>query len=813
MFFIKFSWQNLIQKKLWSVLIIFICSFFVGSYIGTNLMTESLEDGIVDWQKDIRGDADLTILSYDSKQQIPLSYGRSDFNESIQSTISSNLEVDSITKRRYDVTKIVNSNSSCIVVGIDPKNEGYFGSFEFVGSGSIDTLSSNFALITKDLAESKDLEVGYEFEIYTPNSGSNTKKFVVGGIVENEGKARIVNAIFIDLDLAQDIFDRENRVNMILVNLDSNVKNSKEKLQNELGPNYRVEDQRSSLSKFSETIEGYEFNYKLYNLVIFIFAFLIMFVIFLFFFNQDRDKFTLLKSYGAGRFNFLSIILFYTLFIVAFSFLFGSLLGILWGQSQLNFSYLTYIYGISGLKYSISSFILGFLILFCLAFFSISLSFLISQRNNFQKRHRSIFYGILLISILSLGAIFLVYFGLFIGQSGFYFALYLTLICSLIIFLFYLFLDKLSAIFSPIFNKIDKPISYFARINLKKRRSFATLAFCFSFILSAFYVNLSSINYSYSDSIDETLDSNYKGDIYLFVSPSVSLDKSFTDELKSEIDGIDLVSPISKKITKYRNDSLVLYGIDVKFSNVSDFEFISGSNNFSLDSKEIIINQKLADKKQKEVGNNISILTLDGYQDYQIVGIAKIFGELEYIGYISLDSMENDFENSNIDIFSIKISSDRDDVIDDINSSYNPQMGFYIVEKSQVKDGILSEVQGWFSSYYFLFILVLFMSIFILSSIYYNEIFYKKEDIKLILGVGGDQNSIFKLFLIQGLIISLSGWLFGVFSGFLISYLYLNPSYPFYFSFESIITSFLVIFLINLIVLYFVSKKASNFNF
>ena len=277
------------------------------------------------------------------------------------------------------------------------------------------------------------------------------------------------------------------------------------------------------------------------------------------------------------------------------------------------------------------------------------------------------------------------------------------------------------------------------------------------------------------------------------------------------------MSPISKTITKSGSDTVVVYGIDETFSNVSDPEVLCGDDNdFNLTDRNTVISRALSDKKNKDIGEDITIETQKGPKDYHIIAISELLAELDNVMYISLDNMESDFNITDVQMFVIKTSGDPDDVIDEINSTYNPEMNLYMLKNSDFKFSVLGEISSWFTSYYFLYILLVFMGIFILSSVYYNEIFSKGNDLKLLLGIGFDQKKIFRLFMIQGLIISLCAWIMGVVVGVFTVYSYLqwhlDPSYVFSFSFEPIITTFLVTFLLNLMILYFVSKKASKFS-
>ena len=203
-----------------------------GLLVGTAIISSSLVVGDTMkyiFEKDVYDRLDLIdeVVASHSPQ------GYTYFNYSHYTILNNGLsaqdKIDGISPIIMETVPVLNQNTSMPesrvnVIGFDPEIDRDFGLFIDVNGTSFDgsDLYSNYTIMNQRCAEELEAEVGNELIIYYSTYVFN---LTILNIVENEGKANYQSGmnLFVSLDAAQTMFNKNDQINMIKISNDGGV--------------------------------------------------------------------------------------------------------------------------------------------------------------------------------------------------------------------------------------------------------------------------------------------------------------------------------------------------------------------------------------------------------------------------------------------------------------------------------------------------------------------------------------------------------------------------------------------------------------
>jgi putative ABC transport system permease protein len=211
----KLGVRNILKRKGYAAIVI------LGLMVGTGVISSSLVIGDT-MNNMIESEILKSLYTTDEVIQGVKPTGETDyFNESIFYDLNNRIDkeyIDGLSPQISDNVAVLNlntnlSNPSINFIGVDFDHAENFGSFIDQEGEDVTSLDSNSIMIGENSASDLDAEVGQKISIFS----KTLKTFTITHILKEEERAGGGNSIYVSLDVAQNVLDKNGMINQILI--------------------------------------------------------------------------------------------------------------------------------------------------------------------------------------------------------------------------------------------------------------------------------------------------------------------------------------------------------------------------------------------------------------------------------------------------------------------------------------------------------------------------------------------------------------------------------------------------------------------
>jgi putative ABC transport system permease protein len=275
------------------------------------------------------------------------------------------------------------------------------------------------------------------------------------------------------------------------------------------------------------------------------------------------------------------------------------------------------------------------------------------------------------------------------------------------------------------------------------------------------------------------------GSDFLLIPPSVMVwggNVGASPELAEDIrslDGVDAVSTLRFAASSIDGAPVSLLGIDpINFDRVSGLQINQGEMAQALAEieagKSVIANTALAASKGVQVGDEITLVTVDGEQNYHVAAIGTDYMNAKIMGvFISHRNIAEDFgmdEDFMLQV-NLKPGIERDDVEPQIWALLEPYPQFNLISGVEYLEQNMALMDTAFAGMYGLLIFMAIPSLIAMINTLAIGVIERTREIGMLRAVGTTRKQIRTVILAEALILAAIGTSFGVAAGLYLGYL------------------------------------------
>lgn len=321
--------------------------------------------------------------------------------------------------------------------------------------------------------------------------------------------------------------------------------------------------------------------------------------------------------------------------------------------------------------------------------------------------------------------------------------------------------------------------------NVRRSVSRTTLTIACLMVSLVMIIGIGTVTYTFEEDIQHWVNSALGGDV--FVASTDTLQNSFTNQLLS-VPGIAAISPTRylevsmpasfAERSESKRDHLVYTAIDpVAFRKIGDMVFTTGKSNPEANwqaleaERAIFISTVVASEYQLEPGENLSLLTRRGLQDFQVVAVTSDFSNQGYVITGTYDNLERWFIESGVDRFTIATTatSSSQAVAEEIESRFGERNNLEIQTAETIKTSVTSLMDQAFQLFDVLTLVgVVIGTLGVINTLTMNVI-ERQREIGALRSIGMTKFQVVKMVLAESLAMGMMGCLYGLGFGYLIS--------------------------------------------
>ncbi len=787
------AFRYLTGRKLRSVLTTLAVIFGVMVIFGMNILIPSMMQG---FQANIMAASGLVDVNITHKTGGSFDPGIADQVKSVSGvsavTVSLNRTVN-LPADFYDHDPAkVDKITTLGLIGVDVNTAQSVRAYMLQSGRFLQADDRDAAIISQSLADNLGLKLGNTLPMPSTSGVVNLK--IVGILPPHIQTSN--EEVQVTLAQAQGMMDQAGKINAMDVNFNtSDVAQRdqiKQNIETMLGADYQI----GSLPSGSEAFASIKAGQAVFNIFGFLALFMGGFIIFNTFRTivaERRHDIGLLRAIGASRRTVVSVILIEGLLQGIIGTAIGMLLGYLIGAGAL-----------SGLSQMMSSFIHiqisgvivspGLVVLCIVAGVGVTvLAGLIPalqasrvtpmealRPSAAEVENRRWLTPGFVIGAICLGGAFIMLFSKDLGivlLGSLLFLTGLVLVSPALV-------RPIAILFGALFNVIfaRQGIGQLAEGNLTRQPSRVAITASTTLIAMAIVVAAGTMTTSISGSITDLMHKTLGSD-YLFVPPSIAIwssdmgaSQNFTTQLQG-VDGVGDISAMRYASSKYQQVAVSVLGIDpVNYPKVSGFLFSEGGDSAYpqlTQGRTMIANDIFLASAGVKVGDTIHLSTMQGEKPYKIIASAADLLNMKVnTAYISQENLKTDFGVTE-DIFiqlNLKPGADKnaaDTKVRAVAANY-PQ--FNLISGKAYYESLSGTIDAVFMGMYVLLAMLALPSLIAILNTLAIGVIERTREIGMLRAVGATRSQIYRLIVMEALLLASLGTAFGILGGLYLGY-------------------------------------------
>lgn len=337
-----------------------------------------------------------------------------------------------------------------------------------------------------------------------------------------------------------------------------------------------------------------------------------------------------------------------------------------------------------------------------------------------------------------------------------------------------------------------KGIGLLAKSNLTRQSTRVAVTVSASMLGLAVIVTAGGLVTSMTGTIKEMIHKSLGSD-YLFVPPSVAIwgsnvgaNPKFAEQLRS-LDQVDAVSTFRYAASQTNGQAVSVIGIDpVDFPKVSGLRFTQGDESaygVLASGRDLIANGAFLAATGSRVGEDVDMLSANGKVRYHIVASAvDLLNAKVTTAYISQANLAADF-GSMQDVFiqiNLKKGANKSIAAENIRELGKDYPQFKLVSGADYYATVTSQINAAFSAIYILFLVVALPSLIAMLNTLTIGVIERTREIGMLRAVGGTQQQIREMVLIEALLLAAIGTAFGILGGLYLGYVFVVATRVFF---------------------------------
>jgi putative ABC transport system permease protein len=700
------------------------------------------------------------------------------------------------------------SISSLSLVGIDPTIAVQIRNYTVQAGRFLQPQDQNICVIAQSLADNLKLTTGSLLQL--PTTRGQVELTVVGILPPRTIPGN--EEILITLPEAQQLLDASRKVNIIEADYTTADGTRRAEIQQTIERRLGDAFQFGALSSNSDLFASIRLGQTLLNVFGALALFMGGFIIFNTFRTlvaERRRDIGMLRAVGASRSTIVGIVLAEGLIQGIIGTLGGMALGLIFGVGLLS--------AISPMLNSfihiqvgspvISPWLIGITVLVGVGVTLLAglLPALSAGRVTPLEALRPPVAGVNLQRVIGAGAIAgivliaLAAGALFSGNAGLI-SLGAVLFLVGLVFIAPALIRPIAVLFGALFSRImgSDGTGQLAEGNLTRQPSRAAVTASTSMLAIAILVTagglVTTVNTTFVDILRKSLGSDY-----LFVPPAIAIwgsdvgaDSSLAQQLKA-VDGVGPVSTFRFAVahadlkpmasvkggpTTTQGMSVSLLGIDpTAFPQVSAMRFDQGNPDAAYpdlnSGRTMIINGIFASGSGLKPGDSVPLITPNGVLNYKVIAVASDFLNIKVItAYISQANLAADFGKTE-DVFiqlNLLKGADRAKVEGQLKSIKQAYPQFTMISGQAYLDQNIQMLKAAFAGLYVLFIFLTIPSLIAMVNTLAIGVIERTREIGMLRAVGSTRKQVSRMVLVEALLLSTIGTVFGLLAGIYLSY-------------------------------------------
>ncbi|MBI5959170.1 MAG: ABC transporter permease [Chloroflexi bacterium] len=322
-----------------------------------------------------------------------------------------------------------------------------------------------------------------------------------------------------------------------------------------------------------------------------------------------------------------------------------------------------------------------------------------------------------------------------------------------------------------------------ARGNMVRQPGRAAITASTLMIGLATFILIAAIVKGFEQLMSDLVDRSFSSDILVMptvigtYSSIVGADEAQVEELR-QLPDVEEVAELRHAASTHNGQRLEIYGIDPQvYPDVSPMLFTKGESAQAYgqlnEGRKAILNPVAAVMLGASVGDTVKLITMQGQQPYEVVGIANDLLNLKLATvFISQESLKTDFNKTESIMMMINIESGADTQtvagqVEDVLREY-PQ--FTIEITSEYRSTLETMVSNNLKIYYGLGLLILIPAALGLLNTLTINVLERTREIGIVRAVGGSRVQVRRMVVAEALLLCTFGAAVGVLVGVVVSY-------------------------------------------
>lgn len=246
----------------------------------------------------------------------------------------------------------------------------------------------------------------------------------------------------------------------------------------------------------------------------------------------------------------------------------------------------------------------------------------------------------------------------------------------------------------------------------------------------------------------------------------------------ADTEGIEAVATLRVASSQADSIDMQVLGIDpTVYPEVSGIEFSAGDEEASYAAlqteRAMVVNGIFASQNQVQVGDVLTLKTIQGDQDYRVVGIGIDYLNAKLAtGYISQENLATDFNQTTDVLLMANMVEGADETavkssLQELAANYP---AFTLVNSTEWRNEQQKTFQMAFSVYYVLMGVLALPSLIALINTLGINVIERTREIGMVRAVGGTQKQVRRMILAESLLLSATGTGFGILAGIWLGY-------------------------------------------
>ena len=250
------------------------------------------------------------------------------------------------------------------------------------------------------------------------------------------------------------------------------------------------------------------------------------------------------------------------------------------------------------------------------------------------------------------------------------------------------------------------------------------------------------------------------------------------------IDGVELVEPYLTTFAQINDHLIEIWGYNYdtkmwaheKTTDPSPSRWLTQEDQEN-NARVLLIGEALAELEDLDIGDNVTLMTATGKFEFAIIGLQSSLMDEGQAVLAPLSTLQDILRiNDTVSGFLIHTESSNHNEIDKVSTKIEETLldrGFvvnnqihYVLEELEK-----AQYQGVMDLFFIVSLLVIFITMIGLMSTLTMNVIDRTKEIGMMRCIGSKSTNIWTMFCIEGLFLSLIGWVIGIPVGYLISYI------------------------------------------